>query len=168
MTLKEGSTMLEIIPSGVWAIGGVIIGFVLNMIKDYYVQRPQLFYSLITVIADVESEYRTKTSPSDYKIEVYNCGIKPVLLNHMALYTNDGEKIIVDTLIIECTKILPYEKYSCCLAHQDYTAIQYYCEKSNLNSCKVIAWTVGNKQIEGSLDLSMFSVRIGRGIMERS
>lgn len=158
--------MTDGILSGVFAIGGIIIGFILNIIKDYYMQRPQLFYSLISVLSEIEPEYRTKTSPSDYEIEIYNCGVKPVLLNYIALYTNDN-KIIADVLLVESTRILPYEKYSCCLAHQDYMAIQRYCDKSKQNSCKVVVRTVDNHRIEGFLDLFMFTIRPGRKNMVR-
>lgn len=162
--------MLESIPSEAWTIGGtiggVIIGFILNVAKDYYMQRPRLFYSLNIAMSEIEPEYRTKTSPSNFIIEICNYGEKPVLLNNISLYTNDG-KIIVDALIVECTKILPYEKYDCCLAHQDYMAIQRYCDKSKQNSCKVIACTVNNQRIKGFLDLFMLTIRSGRKNMVR-
>ena len=146
--------MIETIINVVGAIFCTVLGWTLNCIYENRAKKVKLTFSLQTSpdIEESDKALRTKYSPSDYEIQVYNIGSTPYLLNQISLRYE--KHTITDCMIIEEDKaIMPYESYIYHLNEQEYDAILWHCKRADLKECKVVAYDVSGKKCKGKLDL---------------
>lgn len=146
--------MEEIIISVISTILGSVLGWFLNCVYEKKIKKVKLSYSLqqSADINDTDHELRTKYSPSDYEIQIYNVSDTPYILNQISL--RYGKHTITDCIITEENKtIMPYTNYTYRLNEQEYDAIKWHCKKANLKECKVVAYDVNGKKCIGTLDL---------------
>lgn len=142
--------MVEIVIS----IISSVLGWFLNCIYEKRIKKVKLSYSLqqSANINDIDHELRTKYSPSDYEIQIYNIGDTPYILNQISL--RYGKHTITDCIITEEDKtIMPHTSFKYRLNEQEYDAIKWNCKKANLKECKVVAYDVSGKKCIGKLDL---------------
>jgi len=101
----------------------------------------------------IEKAYRTKTSLSDYSIEIYNMGQKPYVIDHFSLSHKKGLRIdcFPDT---EKNTIRPYEKIVYILMEQEANALEYHCKKTQLKNCKAHVYDITGKCHTVKLDVS--------------
>ena len=143
------------------ALVGVIVGFVLNMARDWWYNRNRLYYSLKAEepYEDWEPEKARKYDPSGYILEVYNCGKNPVIIDNVSLR---WENSIIDSLESETVTILPYHSHEIILAEQDYGAIRRWGELApNLEEVDVVAHTVSGNRVKGKLNLGLIKLQFG-------
>ena len=147
------------IPSGIYSLVGVVLGFGLNWFKDYLSNRAKLYYSLQQETPYEGWDYSTtsKTGPSGYLIEIYNCGKNPALINNVRI---EWKNNLIDTLIPEPVTILPYHSYKFELSKQDYEVLIRWVEiNPKISSVKVIAYTMDGGDIRGDLDITFISMQ---------
>ena len=145
--------MNETVLNGIFALVGVVLGWVLNGCSESRRRKPKLCYGLKSTIDQNELtpiENRTKTSESGYGIEIYNNGQEPVFIRHVSLYYKKA--VIVDYLMLN-RLIMPHEMVVYEMAMQDYDALRRWQSKYNLKCCKIFAYDVAGKRIKGSIDL---------------
>lgn len=145
---------MEIIASIVSTIIGTVLGWTLNCVYERRIKKVKLNFSLQQSADIMESDkgFRTKYSPSDYEIQIYNTGTTPYILSQVSLrYRNHT---ITDCIITEDDKtIMPYESFTYRLSEQEYDTILWHCKQADLKECKVVVCDVGGKKSVGKLDL---------------
>ena len=148
---------LNKLPSGVYSILGVIVGFGLTLLKDYYDKKPRLYYSIQPELMPDDWNYTlaTKTGKSGFALNIFNIGSAPVFLD--ALRVSIKGKIVAD-IIIGYQKLMPYEQYKHTLEMQDYEAIRHWCHKTNVDMFQVTACTASGKKINGKLDITLIAM----------
>ncbi|WP_154647307.1 MULTISPECIES: hypothetical protein [Selenomonadaceae] len=151
---------LNRLPSGIYTIFGVIIGFGLSWLKDHYNKRPRLYYSLQPKLMPDDWDYAltTKTGESGFAIHVFNTGLAPVILEMLRINING--KLVAD-VFMDYQKIMPYEQYEHSLDKQDYEAIKHWCHKSGVSTLKIVAHTVSGKKINSEMDAIVIAMHNG-------
>ncbi len=155
-------TSLNQIPSGIYSLLGVVVGFGLNYIKDYYSNRAKLYYSLQTEAPYDDWSYEKyaktpKEGSSGYIILIYNCGKSRVLINDVRLKWKDK---LIDALILTPVTILPYHNYRCELSKQDYEVLVRWVEQNpDITEVEVVAYTMNGDTIKGILDISFIAMQ---------
>lgn len=149
---------LNKLPSGVYSILGVIVGFGLTLLKDYHDKKPRLYYSIQPELMPDDWNYAltTKTGKSGFMLNIFNIGSAPVFLD--ALRVSIKGKIVAD-IIIGYQKLMPYEQYEHSLEKQDYEAIWHWCHKSESGMLQITAHTVSGKKICGNLDVAWLAMQ---------
>lgn len=149
---------LNKLPSGVYSILGVIVGFGLTLLKDYYDKKPRLSYSIQPERMPDDWNYSltTKTSKSGFVLNIFNIGSAPIFLD--ALRISVKGKIVAD-IIIGYQKLMPYEQYEHSLEKQDYEAIQHWCHESDAEMFQITAHTVSDKKIYGELNVACLAMQ---------
>jgi len=138
------------IPSGIYSLLGVLLGFGLNLFKDWLVTRNKLVYvfQIDNSYEKLDLNHVDKFGPSGYIIEMYNCGKNPLLINGVAI-ANVNDNNFIDMPIKETIVILPFYKYNLELSKQDYETICWWYEKDNktMDTVKIISSTLDGKEI---------------------
>lgn len=113
--------------SGVFAIVGVLLGWVLNILTAKYQNRPSLIFKVEGTPESefTEPELRTKTSLSDLSIQIINAG-------KTACFLESFEIIRKGHMLVECydvcssrSAILPNKSILYTLMEQDADALQF-------------------------------------------
>ena len=149
---------LNKLPSGFYSILGVIVGFGLTLLKDYYNKKPRLYYSIQPERMSDDWDYSltTKTGESGFVLNIFNMGSAPIFLD--ALRISVKGKIVAD-IIIGYRKLMPYEQYEHSLEKQDYEAIQHWCLESDAEMFQITAHTVSGKKICSELDVALLAMQ---------
>ncbi len=139
----------------VGTLAGAVVGAVITHHYDKQNRKVKLCFSLQYSDEEnsIESEYRTKTSPSDYCIKVYNIGQTTFILEQISL--RHKKKILTDCIASDAKSIMPYEQYTYYLNEEEYDAIIYHCKQLEIKKCKIAAYDVGGNLCESELDLSL-------------
>lgn len=150
------------IQSGLLTLAGVVIGFALNVLKDYFFNRPKLSFCLEHSLGTLWEEpwKRTKTSESDFLFDLYNCGHVPVVIKEIGLY--HGDKLLTAMYPLDFIEIMPYKVFKERMSMQEYDSLQYHGKKLKLKDCKVVAIDIQDNEIKGKLDLTLISIELGR------
>lgn len=152
--------MVEVLGNGIFALLGVLAGWLLNEFSTNRRLRPRLCFKLTNTPNDelVDNDLRTKTSSSEYSIEIFNIGQSPFILDNFGLYNR--KKILVDCHILDEEKvIMPYSSKRYILSEQELNALERHCEEKSLKHCKVLAWDVDGKKIKTKIDVSWITLR---------
>ena len=152
--------MFELICNGLFTLLGVFIGWFLNQVSSARQARPRLCFSLCNTSQDelIEKELRTKTSTSDYGIEIYNVGQTPFILDYFELCHK--RKLVVDCRPSgEDSRILPYQSITDTLMEQESESLEWHCKQLDFSYCKVIAYSIDGKRVTGKLDVSLIQIR---------
>ena len=152
--------MLELVCSGLFTILGVFIGWFLNQFSTARQSRPRLCFSLCNTPKSelIEKELRTKTSDSDYGIEIYNVGQTPFILNYFELCHKKD-------LLVDCRpseqdrRILPYQSITYTLMEQGSESLEWHCKEKDFSYCKVIAYSIDGKRVTGKLEIPLIQLR---------
>lgn len=146
--------MAEILSFLTWVLDK-LLGFVGIVRKG----QPKLCFRLTDTPDDelTEKAYRTKTSLSEYGIEVYNLADKPYILDKFTLYHKKGLRIDY-FLVNEENTIQPYQKVIFTLMEQDANALVWYCKRDKLKKCKVFAYDIEEKRYSAKLDVSTITL----------
>ncbi|MGP2526686.1 hypothetical protein ACTUHY_01725 [Acidaminococcus sp. LBK-2] len=138
------------IPSGIYSLLGVLLGFGLNLFKDWLVTRNKLLYvfQIDHSYGKLDFSHVDKSGPSGYIVEMYNCGKNSLLINSVTI-SNINDNNFIDIPIRETIVILPFHKYDLELCKQDYDTICWWYEKGNkkINIVKIISFTLDGKEI---------------------
>lgn len=150
--------LLNKVPSPIYTILGVIIGFCLTCVKDYYDKKPHLYYSIQPTLMPDDWDYGLvdKTGESGMVLNVFNTWSAPLILE--VLSVNIKGKLVTD-IFLDYQKVMPNEQYEHSLAKQDYEAIQHWCHKCNVKTMQVDAYTVAGKKISGKMDVTMIAMQ---------
>lgn len=138
---------------------GVVIGWLLNQASTAWHSKVRLFFSLSSTPENelVEKELRTKTSLSEYSIDIYNSSQTPCFLEYISLMNKST--ILADCFLDkECRLIKPHECVTYRLMEQDLCGLERCCKGLKEKKCKVIAHGVGGKTYRGKLDISPFAL----------
>lgn len=152
--------MLE---SGLFSLLGVFLGWGLNQLTHYLDNKPKLAFIITDnnkAITPVEK--RTKTSLSEYKIEMINIGKVPVILERISLYHE--RKLLVDCFLTDIQrKLLPNKSKCYLMTEQDKDTLQWHCDKNLFSKCNIIAYCFDGQRITATLDISAF---YGRSLLK--
>lgn len=168
--MKGQSNVIETIMATVAGIAGVVLGWLLSEISKNRDEKPRLSFLLVQTPDEelTDKELRTKTSPSEYSLEIYNMGKNPVILTDIITLSFKNNRVDV-ILCDQERKIKPYENVVHILDEQDADAMVYHCSDKEV-ACGVITQTVDGKTIKAKLDLSAIvflkSIRIQDGIIQ--
>lgn len=106
-----------------------------------------------------EKGFRTKTSPSEYSIEIYNVGQAPVILEQFSLSHKCG--LWIDCFIEDQEKIIqPYERKVYTMMEQEANSLEWHCKKGKFEQCDVIAIDIEGKRIKSKMDVSWVALRV--------
>lgn len=147
-------TILTTIITVVGTLAGAVIGSVLTHHYDKQSREVKLCFNLQPSDGEneIDPEYRTKTSPSDYCIIAYNLGQTPFIIEQISL-RGKKNNIITDCIIPGGKTLMPYESFSYQLNEQEYDSILYHCKQSDIKKCNIEAFDVGGNISKGKLDL---------------
>lgn len=150
------------IQSGLLTLSGVLVGFVLNVLKDHFSNKPKLSFCFEHSLGELWEEpwKRTKTSESDFLIDIYNCGHVPVVIKEVGLYYKN--KILVDMFPPDYLEVMPYKVVKVRMNAQEYDSLQYHRNKSKIKICQAVAIDIQDNEIKGKLDLALISIELGR------
>ena len=144
----------------VGGLAGVVIGWLLNECSTRFRTRAKLCFKL-TGTPDsevIEKGLRTKTSASEYSIEIYNFGQSPFIFDQFALY--DKGKLLIDCHITEQERtILPYKSMVYTLMEQEANALMSHCKQRRFQDCQVTAFDVRRKKVSAKLDVPLIYLR---------
>lgn len=152
--------------SGVFGLMGALLGWGLNQLTYYLDNKPKLVFVIVRNDNPdiIEPEHRTKTSISEYRIEMANVGKVPVILESISLYYK--QKLLIDCSIeANQRKILPYHSKYYEMMEQDREALQWHCKKKQFSECDIVAYCFSKQEIKGKLDVFEF---YGRAKLEMS
>lgn len=155
-----GDSVIPVIFGGFFTILGVIIGWGLNEVSATRRAKPKLCFKLNSTPDSelVEAELRTKTSASEYCIDIYNVGQSPVIIESFDICWRKQ-------LLIQCfprgedTTILPYHNISYVLTQQDADTIDWHCKRLGFKQCRIVAITVNGIKCEANIDMSWIHMR---------
>ena len=142
------------------AVIGVVVGWVLNEITDLLHKKPKLCFRMVSTPENelTDKEYRTKTSLSEFGIEVFNVGEKPIILNNFILAYKG--KILVDCFIQDSRQVIvPYQSVIYTLTEQDADTLQWHCNQKHFEACDVAAYGIDGEQIKSTLSVPLFYIR---------
>lgn len=152
--------LTELIISLGGAIIGTFSGWFLNEYSTFRHERPKLCFQMMYTpeYALTEKTLRTKTSISEYSIEVFNVSKNAFVLDYFSLlYKN---KLLVDFFIdVDKRVILPNENIVYTLMEQDINALQYHCNQYQFEKCDVIAYSIDGKKAKGKLEVPLFTLQ---------
>lgn len=148
-----------IISLGVTIIGA-FAGWSLNEYSTFRRERPKLRFQMMHTPENTltEKTLRTKTSISEYSIEIFNVGKNTFILDYFSLIYKD--KLLIDCFIdADKRVILPNENIVYTLMEQDTNALQYHCNQYQFEKCDVIAYSIDGKKAKGKLELPLFTLQ---------
>ena len=151
---------MELVIALVGAIIGAFVGWFLNEWSTSRRERPKLCFHMTGTPENelIEKEYRTKTSASEYAIEVFNVGKNAFILDRFSLCYNG--KTLVNCFIDDAKRvILPNDSIVYTLMEQDADALQYHCNQYHFGECDIIAYSVDGKKVKGKLEVPLFALR---------
>jgi len=167
MTMKElllallsDTTILSVVIGGLFSFLGVVIGWGLNEVSATRRAKPKLCFRLNSTPDSelVEAELRTKTSASEYSIDIFNVGQSPVIIESFDMYWRKQ-------LLIQCfpssedATILPYHNISYVLTQQDADAIERHCKRLGFKQCRIVTTTVNGEKFKENIDVSWIHMR---------
>lgn len=128
----------------------------------HFHNKKRLFYSLEH---DPESDWDqpwrcTKTSPSDFKIVIYNNGQVPVVIRQLSIGLKD--QMWTDIILQDFISLKPYDKCDVRLMQQEYDVLKFKCKKTGKDICLVEGIDIEWKVVKGKIDLSMLNIIFGR------
>lgn len=147
--------------NGLFVLIGVIVGWGLSEVSTSLRSRARLCFTLTQLHNNelIEKELRTKTSLSEYSIEVSNVGQSPCLIEYIEL--RHKGTIVIDCFLEEGKKLLkPFHSSAYELMEQDANALEWHCKEDRFDHCKVIAYSVDGKKYKGKLDISWIAMRV--------
>ena len=161
-----GDSVIPVIFGGFFTILGVIIGWGLNEVSAIRRAKPKLCFKLNSTPDSelVEAELRTKTSASEYSIDIYNVGQSPVIIESFDMCWRKQ-------LLIQCfpssedATVLPYHNISYVLTQQDADAIERHCKRLGFKQCCIVATTVNGEKFKENIevdDYTCIKCNIGR------
>lgn len=152
--------LTELIISLGGAIIGAFAGWFLNEYSTFRRERPKLCFQMMYTpeYTLTEKTLRTKTSISEYSIEVFNVGKNTFILDYFSLLYKD--KLLVDFFIdVDKRVILPNENIVYTLMEQDINALQYHCNQYQFEKCDVIAYSIDGKKVKEKLEVPLFTLQ---------
>lgn len=155
---------INMVVSGFFGLVGVLLGWILNQLSQYFENKPKLAF-VISISKEPVSptELRTKTSSSEYVLEMVNIGKVPVILNQVSICYN--EKTLIDCFLDDSQRmIMPNQSKSYQLMEQDRNTLQWNCDKYLFQYCYVTAYCYDGEEIKEKLDVYDF---YGRAIMNK-
>ena len=158
--MTMGDSVIPVIFGGFFTILGVIIGWGLNEVSATRRAKPKLCFKLNSTPDSelVEAELRTKTSASEYSIDIFNVGQSPVIIESFDICWRK-QLLIQCFLSSEDATILPYHNISYTLTQQDADAIEWHCKRLGFKQCRIIAISVNGKKCKASIDMSWIHMR---------
>lgn len=155
-----GDSVIPVIFGGFFTVLGVIIGWGLNEVSAIRRAKPKLCFKLNSTPDSelVEAELRTKTSASEYSIDIYNVGQSPVIIESFDMCWRKQ-------LLIQCfpssedATVLPYHNISYVLTQQDADAIERHCKRLGFKQCCIVATTVNGEKFKENIDVSWIHMR---------
>lgn len=146
---------------------GVVSGIVANQLYDWTkkVRRfkgPRYVCRLSGVEASeyIEPEFRTKTSPSDYGIELYNLSDETIIIDSFDIYHKRTPIVCTCELSDDQQRLDPKQKLQYTLMQQDADSLFWHCRKDRFNRCTVHFNKVDGKTIKSELDVSAIILQI--------
>ena len=151
---------------------GVLSGFITTIFETLFGKavdgfgskrqsKPRLCFKLTGTPESelTEKGFRTKTSPSDYSLEIYNVGQVPIILERFSLSHKCG--LWIDCFIEDEEKtIQPYEHKVYTMMEQEANSLERHCKKAKFEQCDVIACDIEGKKIRTKLDVSWIALKV--------
>lgn len=148
--------MLEIIIAIVSLVGG----WFLNELSTSRREKPKLRFQMVYTPDDELSEkgLRTKSSPSEYGIEIFNLGEKPIAIESISLMNKNTT--IADCFLSDDSRVIePFHNLIYTLMEQEANALEWHCKNKYFEECDVIANCVDGKHIKSQLEVPLIAIR---------
>ncbi len=152
--------IVTVIISGVFTLGGVVLGCILSEACAARRAKPALCFRLSATPDDelTEVELRTKTSASEYSITIYNYGQKPFILERFELYSK--KHLLIDYVLCDDDPtIMPYQSRSFILDSQQAKAMERHCKNKDIKECTVVTTAMNSKKVRSKMDISWIHMR---------
>lgn len=137
-----------------------LLGGGFNGLGDKLKNKPKLCFNMVSTPDDElnEKELRPKTSPSEYGIEIFNLGEKPVVIESISLMHK--KKIIADCFLDNKSRVIePFYNVVYTMMEQETDALEWHCKQDYFEECDVIAYCVDGKKIKGKLKVPLIAIR---------
>ena len=148
--------MLELLTS----LFDTLIGGLFSGLGDKLKNKPKLCFKMVSTPDDelTEKGLRTKTSLSEYGIEIFNLGEKPVVIESISLMNK--KTTIADCFLDDESRVIePYHNVVYTLMEQDANSLEWHCKQNFFKECDVIAYGVDGKEIKGKLEVPLIAIR---------
>ena len=146
---------------------GVVSGIFANQIYDWIkkarkIKGPRYVCRLSEVNAGeyIEPEFRTKTSPSDYGIELYNLSDETVIIDSFDIFNKRAPIVCTCEIPDDQKRLDPKQKLQYTLMEQDADSLIWHCKKDRFDRCIVYFNRVDGKIIKAELDVSAIVLQI--------
>ena len=141
------------------SVGCVVLGWFLSECTASLREKPKISFAMCSTpeVELTEKEYRTKTSPSEYSIEIFNTGKEPIILESFSM--DYKEMTIPVSLFNDDRVIKPYHSVKCVVMQQDADTLLFYCEKYEFKKCKITAYDINGKIRKSKLELPLIHLR---------
>lgn len=188
---KAISENFSVVLSGCFGLLGVFLGWYLNYLTTKYQNKPQLsFFMECAPYEDLtEPVCRTKTSPSEWNIRIFNTGKTPCIVDSFTIMRKNHALVYCFEVCGDYTAILPYSNIVYTLMEQDARELERNFRKhykkaikvyfsifrvvhrisflrryiyrldSKQADCRVIARQINGEEIISSIDLSPLRIR---------
>ena len=142
-------------------LAGALMGWGLSEFSKKRAARPNVVFGLCGTPEDelTEKEFRTKTSLSEFTLEIFNLGTSPVVLQGFDL--SYKRSFITDCSLDEKDRvILPFHSIKYSFMEQETKEILRCAYENNTDECTVTAYCLSGNQglrrktIKGKLDIS--------------
>lgn len=137
-----------------------LITWLLDKLSASMQEKPKLNFQMVSTPDDelTEKGLRTKTSPSDYGVEIFNIGEKTLIVESLNIsykgktisdYFLDGDERIIE----------PNHNVVYTLMEQDASALEWHCKQSYFEECDITAYCIDGKKIKGKLEVPLIAIR---------
>ena len=137
----------------------LFVGWLLKRLENHFDDRPRLRFELLPTPKDecLPKEKRTKESNSDYRIQIWNIGKKPIILKQIALFNE--EKMVTNCApFTEPQLIEPFNSIIYQMDYQEADNIQWHCNRDFFECLNVKAYDIEDKTISGKLSVLEFKM----------
>ncbi len=147
--------MDEIVIGSIVSVGSVVLGWFLNEFTTSLREKPKISFAMCSTPENelTEKELRTKTSSSEYTIEIFNTGKKPVVLES---FTMDYKEMSIPYTLYDKDRIIkPYDSVKCAVMQEDAETLLFFCKKYGFKKCGVTAFDINGKKRKSKLELPL-------------
>lgn len=137
-----------------------LVGGLFSGLGDKLKNKPKLCFKMVSTPDEElsEKELRTKTSPSEYGIEIFNLGETPVVIESISLMHK--KRTITDCFLDNESRVVePYHNVVYTMIEQEADALEWHCKQDYFEECDVTAYCIDGKKIKSKLEVPLIALR---------
>lgn len=146
------------VASSAISIISVVIGAFLGHFLSNRDKKPKI--SIVVTYSNGEDvtpiENRTKYSDTEFCIELFNLGSRPIVLDEFIL--KNKNKMVPCTLVGKERIVAPFQSVSYNLNQQELDNIIHWKKVYGTSKCKIIMCMINGEKLKQKMDLSLFNL----------